>query len=62
MIGAGALLAARRERKATSPAESARWLGPQFNVTATIALLSDIPECLLSDVRWVRRTCTRDGR
>lgn len=54
LIGAGALLAARRERKAPSPAALARWLDPRFNITATIALLSDIT------VRWVREPDQRD--
>ena len=54
LIGAGALLAARRARRAPSPAALARWLDPRFNITATIALLSDIA------VRWVREPDQRD--
>lgn len=56
LIGAGAILAARRERarEAPSPAALARWLDPEFNITATIALLSDIA------VRWVREPDQRD--
>lgn len=54
LVGAGALLARRREMKAPSPAALARWLDPRFNVTATIALLSDIT------VRWVREPNQRD--
>lgn len=54
LIGAGAMLAARRQQKAPSPAVLARWLDPRFVITATIALLSDIT------VRWVREPNQRD--
>lgn len=53
-IGAGALLAARRQMKAPSPAALARWLDPKFVVTATIATLSDVA------VRWVKQPDQRD--
>lgn len=50
LIGAGALAAARRERKAPSPATLAKRLDPgKFNMTPTIALLDDIAVSVVKD-------------
>lgn len=53
LVGAGALLAARRERKPPSPAALAKRLDPKFVITPTIALLDDVA---------VRSVCEPNGR
>ena len=54
LIGAGSLLAARRQRRPPSPAALAKRLDPKFVITPTIALLDDIA------VRTVREPNARD--
>lgn len=55
LIGAGALLAARRAQRAPSPASLAKRLDPRFVITPTIALLDDV--CVRSFHQDDQRDC-----